>query len=336
MAKITLATLTSAFASITNLNANFTAIATAFENTLSRDGTSPNTMGATLDMNSNQITNLPQATTATEPVRFGDISTEIQNAGVQSQGAWATSTAYTTNNLVTNNGSSYIATSDHTSAAATEPGVGASWMTVWVLAASAGATGATGAAGADGNDGVFDGTEATVTAASGDKVALLDVSDSENPKYALASDFLGGGGGGSVGESTLVYISSNDTGNGSGTTTVSWDAEERDDLGLWTSGTNFVVPVALNGAVLQFSAAVRTSSLGTGNRLRVNFTITGSPQGNGVYEGDGGASNGGCSIISGPITVSTGDTIALQVNSDDTNWDILANQQTWMAAVRLA
>lgn len=46
--------------------------------------------------------------------------------------------------------------------------------------------GATGPTGAAGSDGVFAGTEATVAPAAGDKVALLDVSDSDNPKYATA------------------------------------------------------------------------------------------------------------------------------------------------------
>ncbi|MBL6934020.1 MAG: hypothetical protein ISR48_01270 [Alphaproteobacteria bacterium] len=46
----------------------------------------------------------------------------------------------------------------------------------------AGPTGPTGAAGS----GLFDGSEATVTPATGDKVALLDISDADNPKYATA------------------------------------------------------------------------------------------------------------------------------------------------------
>ena len=49
------------------------------------------------------------------------------------QGPWATSTAYESSDTVQNGGSVYIATTDHTSAAATEPGVGASWATVWDL-----------------------------------------------------------------------------------------------------------------------------------------------------------------------------------------------------------
>lgn len=57
MAKLTLSDITSEYASKDALNANFTSIETAIENTLSRDGTAPNTMGASLDMNSHDIIN---------------------------------------------------------------------------------------------------------------------------------------------------------------------------------------------------------------------------------------------------------------------------------------
>lgn len=55
------------------INANNAILETAFDNTLSRDGTSPNTMGASLDMNNNHILNLPAPTAATDPVRLQDI-----------------------------------------------------------------------------------------------------------------------------------------------------------------------------------------------------------------------------------------------------------------------
>lgn len=42
----------------TNINANSAAIEAALENTLSRDGTTPNTMSADLDMNSQKVTNV--------------------------------------------------------------------------------------------------------------------------------------------------------------------------------------------------------------------------------------------------------------------------------------
>lgn len=61
------------------VNTNSATIEAAFDNTLSRDGTSPNTMGANLDMNSNRILNLPAPSTQNEPMRLADAS--ILNGG---------------------------------------------------------------------------------------------------------------------------------------------------------------------------------------------------------------------------------------------------------------
>lgn len=57
-------------------------------------------------------------------------------------GPWVTETTYTTGQGTANGGSSYICTADHTSAALTEPGVGANWQTVWDLMAAQGSAGA--------------------------------------------------------------------------------------------------------------------------------------------------------------------------------------------------
>ena len=57
MAKLTLTDVGAGYQSNTQMNLNNQAIEDAIENTLSRDGTSPNTMGADLDMNSNDILN---------------------------------------------------------------------------------------------------------------------------------------------------------------------------------------------------------------------------------------------------------------------------------------
>ena len=122
MSKVTLNDIASGFASIAALNANFSAIEDGFENTLSRDGTTPNQMNADLDMNGYRILN-SLATT-------GD--------GFTWEGAWATTTAYTVNQLVEQSGNTYICTVAHTSGVfATDLGNGN-----WELVASAGATGA--------------------------------------------------------------------------------------------------------------------------------------------------------------------------------------------------
>ncbi|MGH7238620.1 MAG: hypothetical protein ACREHG_00990, partial [Candidatus Saccharimonadales bacterium] len=57
------------------VNANSAAITAAMDNTLSRDGTSPNQMGAELDMNGFSILNLPAPTTINSPARMVDVTT---------------------------------------------------------------------------------------------------------------------------------------------------------------------------------------------------------------------------------------------------------------------
>jgi hypothetical protein len=70
-----LVNLTNQTTAVNAINANNAEITTAFDNTLSRDGTQPNTMGSNLDMNNNQINNLPAPATANSPVRLQDVAT---------------------------------------------------------------------------------------------------------------------------------------------------------------------------------------------------------------------------------------------------------------------
>lgn len=57
------------------INANNAVITSAFDNTLSLDGTAPNQMGANLDMNNNQILNLPAPVSNFNPLRLIDATT---------------------------------------------------------------------------------------------------------------------------------------------------------------------------------------------------------------------------------------------------------------------
>ena len=73
---------------IANINANSAAIETALENTLSRDGTSPNQMNADLDMNDFEILNVATPTSATSAVNrqyvedyFGDAEAVVVTPG---------------------------------------------------------------------------------------------------------------------------------------------------------------------------------------------------------------------------------------------------------------
>jgi nucleoside phosphorylase len=72
MTKVVLNNVTtlSSGSAVTTLNNNFDTIETAFDNTLSRDGTSPNSMMSNFDMNSFRIENLVIAISDTEPVRL--------------------------------------------------------------------------------------------------------------------------------------------------------------------------------------------------------------------------------------------------------------------------
>lgn len=96
MAKVTLNDITSGYASVTVLNQNFAAIETALENTLSRDGSTPNQMTADLDMNSNRILNLPAPGDVKEPARLQDILDA--SGSLNSTNASLVTAAATTNN----------------------------------------------------------------------------------------------------------------------------------------------------------------------------------------------------------------------------------------------
>jgi hypothetical protein len=54
----TINTISSGYASQTQLNENFTNINAALENTLSRDGSAPNAMQGDLDLNNNDLLNV--------------------------------------------------------------------------------------------------------------------------------------------------------------------------------------------------------------------------------------------------------------------------------------
>jgi hypothetical protein len=84
MAKLTLtdlANLQNETTAVNAINANSALIEDAFDNTLSRDGTSPNEMESVLDMNSHQIVNLPNPSTENSPLRLKDLA-EFIGTGV--------------------------------------------------------------------------------------------------------------------------------------------------------------------------------------------------------------------------------------------------------------
>ena len=68
MAKVVLTNIASRYGSIDALNDNFDALATALDNTLSRDGEGPNEVEANIDMNSHRIINLASPIDNTDAV----------------------------------------------------------------------------------------------------------------------------------------------------------------------------------------------------------------------------------------------------------------------------
>lgn len=80
MAKLTLtniANLQNESTAVTALASNNAATIAAVENTVSRDGTTPNHMNADFDMNGNRIINLPDATTSQEPATFSQLQAYV-------------------------------------------------------------------------------------------------------------------------------------------------------------------------------------------------------------------------------------------------------------------
>src|SRR5258707_5158931 len=85
MSKISLTNLVnlqSETTAVNAINANNAVLTTAMEKTLSRDGTIPNTMSSTLDMNSNRIVNLPSAVSSSEPVTLLQMANSILPTGL--------------------------------------------------------------------------------------------------------------------------------------------------------------------------------------------------------------------------------------------------------------
>jgi hypothetical protein len=77
MAKLVLNDITSTTGLTTAINVNSALIEAALENTISRDGTSPNTMSGDLDMNSYSILNLPSPVNDGDPARKVDLTSAI-------------------------------------------------------------------------------------------------------------------------------------------------------------------------------------------------------------------------------------------------------------------
>jgi hypothetical protein len=125
-----LSDLTSDYASVNKLNANFDAIEAAFDNTISRDGSAPNAMGANLDMGSNRIINVGTPTAATDAATKGYL--DVIQADVQSNAtaAAASATAAHTSELNAATSASSAASSAQSAATSAALVIRGAWVSI--------------------------------------------------------------------------------------------------------------------------------------------------------------------------------------------------------------
>jgi hypothetical protein len=95
------------------INQNWDAIEEAFDNTISRDGSTPNTMSGDLDLNGNALLNVGTID-VNNLTLDGQTVTDLASVP-EWRGAWLTGTSYVKNDLVKEAGNVYICLVAHTS-----------------------------------------------------------------------------------------------------------------------------------------------------------------------------------------------------------------------------
>lgn len=109
----TITTIASGYYSTSALNVNFENLRDQFDNTLSLDGSTPNAMGADLDLNSNDILNGRYI--YSDRLYLNGIRVTSTDANITWDGEWTTATDYSVDHLVRNEGTVYICLVAHTS-----------------------------------------------------------------------------------------------------------------------------------------------------------------------------------------------------------------------------
>lgn len=168
----TLSIVSTGWLSSTQINQNFQDIETAFENTISRDGSTPNTMEADFDLNGYDLLNVGSLDADSLTVAGTDLTASVASAATSAvsaatsaseaassaaaaaasatlasltpdwKGAWVTSTAYELGDLVSQSGSTYICVVAHTSNTfSTDFSTNAYWELFSSIGASGGGTG---------------------------------------------------------------------------------------------------------------------------------------------------------------------------------------------------
>lgn len=95
------------------INANWVNIQTSFDNTLSRDGSTPNQMEADIDLNSNDLLNVGSLNVSSIILSGQNVTGLVTVPDWK--GSWTTATSYVLNDLVRQDGNTYICLVAHTS-----------------------------------------------------------------------------------------------------------------------------------------------------------------------------------------------------------------------------
>ncbi len=161
--------------------------------------------------------------------------------GITWQGSWTTATSYIVDDTVTENGSSYICTTAHTSTANDEPGVGGSWTTYWDLLAQKGDNGS-------GSTVIIKDEGTTVTGGPHDTINFIGEGVSVTDGGSGVADVLINGGYNQVVETTI----------GTGSTTAELDMS--------------VAPTISTGTQI---ATLNITPSSTSNRVLLNWHIIG-------------------------------------------------------------
>ena len=207
--------------------------------------------------------------------------------------AWVTDTTFVENDLVTNDGSSYICTADHISGSSTEPGTGASWASYWDLFTQVGDTGATGATGATGTSGVtggilYDFSTTTTMADPGSGVVRFNNAtfasitaiaiDDEDTNAVDMSDYVVTWNDSSSTIKGTLVIRSQDPDD---TTVAIFDVTDLTDNSGWTelavTPVTGSIPSNAEGLVLTFSRA-GDAGAGSGDMLVATYDGAGISQ----------------------------------------------------------
>lgn len=232
--QVTLKDIQSGFQSVSAINSNNALIEEALSKSLDRTSNTDNAMQVDLDMNSNRVLNLPEATSPLEPIRkqefdiitaaFAALEDEVAAAEASATAA-ATSAANAAGSATTAEGHKDAAAASATAAQVAETAS---------EAAQAAAETAEGNASTSETNAASSASQAATSASN----ALASETDAESALFDINSKFLG-----AAASSPATDL------NGNALTTGSWYFNTVDNTSYVYSGTGFVSIASVDGTI---------------------------------------------------------------------------------------